>query len=265
MKHLKFNNAILVFWYTVLFFYIIIIFPKTKIWVQKTNIQIKAYNTEQFAIIDTLYLRLGFTVLIEWGHSIYLTNDGKVKDTTAADTLSSNFLNGVYKNQEQVYKAINDKKIALQGNYDATYGKVTNFSWSFEQDGTYNITLKIVSLGDVIESLKINTIAKGKGGTTPTETEKAEDTVIDLANYAILCACLIEEIKPLPFDYYYTLSCKAQDDLKNLSYHCVFQAMFWKNNDHEVDLSNLEKARAIEANSLNCTCCGFPVCSSVSA
>ena len=73
-------------------------------------------------------------------------------------------------------------------------------------------------------------------------SEKAEDTVIDLANYAILCACLIEEIKPLPFDYYYSLSCKAQDDLKNLSHYCVFQAMLWKNHDLEKDLSNLEKA-----------------------
>ena len=54
--------------------------------IRETNIQIKAYNTEQFAIIDTLYLRLGFTVLVEWGHSVYLTNDGTVKDMTSADT-----------------------------------------------------------------------------------------------------------------------------------------------------------------------------------
>ena len=41
--------------------------------------------------------------------------------------------------------AINANKLALYGNYDATYGKITNFSWSFEQDGTYNITLKILT------------------------------------------------------------------------------------------------------------------------
>ncbi len=143
--------------------------------IRETNIQIKAYNTEQFAIIDALYLRLGYTVLIEWGHSVYITNDGVVKDMTAANTLSANFVNGTYKNQEQVYKAINDQKIALQGNYDATYGKITNFSWSFEQDGTYNISLKILSLGDIIESLKINTIATGEGTVLSNEEKEEEE------------------------------------------------------------------------------------------
>lgn len=73
-------------------------------------------------------------------------------------------------------------------------------------------------------------------------SEKAEDTVIDLANYAILMACLIEEIKNPHSDFYWDLSDKAQDDLLNLSYYCVFQTMLWKDNDPENDLSNLEKA-----------------------
>lgn len=145
---------------------------------RETNITIKAYNTEQFAIIDTLYLRLGFTVLIEWGHSVYIDNAGVVKDMTAANTLSANFLNGVYKNQNDVYKAINDNKKTLQGNYDAMYGKVTNFSWNFEQDGTYNITLKIISVGDVIESLRINTIATGES--IPVTKEEKTDAEEDL-------------------------------------------------------------------------------------
>ncbi len=73
-------------------------------------------------------------------------------------------------------------------------------------------------------------------------SEKAEDTVIDLANYAILMSCLIEEIKPPHSDYYLNLSEKAQESLVNLSYYCVFQAMLWKNNDIENGLVFLEKA-----------------------
>ncbi len=73
-------------------------------------------------------------------------------------------------------------------------------------------------------------------------SEKAEDTVIDLANYAILMSCLIEEIKTPHSQYYRDLSEQAQLRLQNLSYHCVFQAMLWKYTDEEVDLSNLEKA-----------------------
>ena len=73
-------------------------------------------------------------------------------------------------------------------------------------------------------------------------SEKAEDTVIDLANYAILMSCLIEEIKPSNSQYYWDLSEQVQLRLQNLSYHCVFQAMLWKGNDPENNLSNLEKA-----------------------
>ena len=73
-------------------------------------------------------------------------------------------------------------------------------------------------------------------------SEKAEDTVIDLANYAILMSCLIQEIKKPYSDYYYKLSDQAQENLVSLSYYCVFQAMLWKNNDSENELVFLEKA-----------------------
>lgn len=73
-------------------------------------------------------------------------------------------------------------------------------------------------------------------------SEKAEDTVIDLANYAILMSCLIEEAKKPHSNFYWELSGKAQENLLKLSYYCVFQAMLWKDNDPENDLSNLSKA-----------------------
>jgi len=73
-------------------------------------------------------------------------------------------------------------------------------------------------------------------------SEKAEDTVVDLANYAILMSCLIEEIKQPHSQYYLDLSEQAQKRLQDLSYFCVYQAMLWKNNNPEKDLSNLEKA-----------------------
>jgi len=79
--------------------------------------------------------------------------------------------------KEEIWKNI-FTKASTDGNYDAIYGKVSNFSWSFEQDGTYNISLSIISLGDVIESLKINTIAIGD---IPVQTaEQTQETEEDL-------------------------------------------------------------------------------------
>ena len=137
--------------------------------IRETTVNIKAYDTGQFNIIDLLYLRLGYTVLLEWGHTIYVDNNLNVKEITEADTLTSAFLNGTYdKNHEKLFQDITNNKIKLQGNYDALYGKITNFDWTFEVDGSYNITLKILSLGDIVESLKVNRLAKGP------KTEKAK-------------------------------------------------------------------------------------------
>jgi hypothetical protein len=73
-------------------------------------------------------------------------------------------------------------------------------------------------------------------------SEKAEDTVLDLANYAILMSCLIEEIKTPHSDFYWNLSERAQENLKSLTYYCVLQASLWKSNDNQNGLIFLEKA-----------------------
>lgn len=142
--------------------------------IRETTINIKAYNTTQFNIIDLLYLRLGYTVLLEWGHTIYVDNDLKEEQINENNTLTSKFINGDYKNPNELLKAISDNKIKLCGNYDATYGKVSNFSWNFETDGSYTINITVLSLGDVIESLKINTLAKS--GKNQSESKKKEET-----------------------------------------------------------------------------------------
>jgi hypothetical protein len=71
-------------------------------------------------------------------------------------------------------------------------------------------------------------------------SEKAEDTVIDLANYAILMCCLIQEIKPPHSDFYWNLSDKAQENHISLSNYCVFRAMLWKNKDEKNGLVFLD-------------------------
>ena len=74
-------------------------------------------------------------------------------------------------------------------------------------------------------------------------SEKAEDTVVDLANYAILMSCLLEELKSVNLSRYYNdITEQAQLRLEDLSYYCVFQAMLWKNNDTVNGLVFLEKA-----------------------
>jgi hypothetical protein len=51
---------------------------------------------------------------------------------------------------------INFYRKKYAGNYDGLLGKVSNFSWAFMEDGSYDIEITIISLGDVVESLKLN-------------------------------------------------------------------------------------------------------------
>ena len=73
--------------------------------------------------------------------------------------------------------AIQSRRLASCGNYDAIFAKVVNFSWSFKDNGTYDITINLISLGDIIESLKANTLLGLQTLYTPSELQQqAEDS-----------------------------------------------------------------------------------------
>ena len=163
---------------------------------KKATIKIKAYSREQFEIIDALYLRLGYTMMLEWGNSLYIDNEGKHKSMgyTLIDSPNGWFSKGFSSGENgSVGDKIESYRSGKDGNYDGLFSKVVNFDWSFESDGSYNITLHLISLGDVIESLKINTtppagvveLIKGAGnlGTaTETSTEEGDLTTDGKSN-----------------------------------------------------------------------------------
>ena len=44
----------------------------------KAVINIKAFSKNQLQMIDVLFMRPGYTLLLEWGWSTYLNNEGKL-------------------------------------------------------------------------------------------------------------------------------------------------------------------------------------------
>ena len=142
--------------------------------VRESTIQIKAYNRTQFDLLDVLYLRLGYSVLIEFGNSLYFDNNNVFQTFSNSNTLTSTFLDGTYTGkQDQLLTAIEAKRKLTGGNYDAIFGRISNFSWSFLPDGSYDISVTIISYGDVIESLKQNTMSEDTSA-TPQTTEQKE-------------------------------------------------------------------------------------------
>lgn len=134
---------------------------------RKAKLNVKAFNREQFAILDTLYMRPGYTLLIEWGHSTYFTGTPETPTYTNAEFDTPPFTNlinqeldrsgdGENFDQDAILAQINQHRIDTGGNYDGFYGKITNFDWKFNNDGTYDIVISAISTGDVIDSLTIN-------------------------------------------------------------------------------------------------------------
>lgn len=141
-----------------------------------STVQIKAWNKSQFEIIDILYLRLGFYVLLEWGHTVYVDNS-KNLITDVISLENEFFVDEV--DVDYLQKAIIERRYASCGNYDAILGRVVNFSWTFNKDGSYDITVIIRSLGDVIESLKANVLTTSPEQVNNDDTNKIPAAVID--------------------------------------------------------------------------------------
>ena len=151
--------------------------------IKTATVKVQANNRQQFDIIDLLYMRLGYSVLLEWGQSSYFNDKGTYIEDNPF-TLVGPWFRGNYpdpnKKDEKIpltYNSIlpliNDYRLASFGNYDAIFAKVVNFTWTFTNEGKYDITIKLISLGDVIESLKANTLLGGvQTQTTEIQTQR---------------------------------------------------------------------------------------------
>jgi hypothetical protein len=129
--------------------------------IKEATIEIIANSRKQLEILDILYLRLGYTVLLEWGNSHYIDNNKEYQEmgATQIDNFFSDGKKISDKNHRDFLSSTETLRKEYSGNYDGFVAKVVNFNWTFQPDGTYKITLKLISLGDVVESFKLNVIS----------------------------------------------------------------------------------------------------------
>ena len=122
---------------------------------RRTTIEFQVNSLDQLEIVDKLYFRPGMSILVEWGHTVYVNNQGKVIKNP--QTISNFFgpTKGTFKTIEEVNKAIDDKRIESDFNYDGTYGQISNFNWQYNQDGTYTCSVDLQGHGSLIESIKM--------------------------------------------------------------------------------------------------------------
>ena len=146
------------------------------------EVEFIAYDLDQLDILSRLYMSLGVHVFIEWGHKPYIKNN--VVDTST-DTNPINFFD-FPKNSDGAIKLIqkvNSKKKTLEGNYGALVGRVYNFDYNANPDGSYTCKIKVMGAGAMADSLRIS---KKRGpNNDPTPDESSEKDSSDLANALI--------------------------------------------------------------------------------
>jgi hypothetical protein len=131
--------------------------------IRSATVEIKCYNKFQFELLELLYLRLGYSMLLEWGWDKYISGEDNSLQTVG-NTLCENvwFQDFPSNNFRNVINTIEKYRRRYEGNYDGFLGKVVNFDWNFGANGTFDITLNLITIGDVVESLKVNLPQKMK-------------------------------------------------------------------------------------------------------
>ena len=120
---------------------------------RQATINFKVWNMNQLNIIEALYFRLGYSMLLEWGHTQYYENKNATFISNGIYGIDNPF-SGLRK--EEIQQAIAKKAKQTSGNYDGMLGIVSNFTWSFNQEGGYDCTVRLVGLGAVMDSMRIN-------------------------------------------------------------------------------------------------------------
>ena len=146
--------------------------------IREATIKIKCWSRKQFEIIDKIYLRLGYNMLLEWGWSHWLTSatEWKTHGKTLIDGRWWDVSQDSKRSVRYWLNAIEEFRQNYKGNYDGFYGKVVNFNWSIETDGSYSITLKLITHGDIVESLTFPTSFTPKASRTE---QKVKDYILE--------------------------------------------------------------------------------------
>ena len=126
---------------------------------REAQINFKCHTRRQLEILELLYMRPGFPILLEWGWSPYTTiekdKSGKVisaKQESYFPYMAEWFERG--QDIDVINSLIVKNKKNSGGNYDGFVGFCKNFSFKSRSDGGYDCTTELIAMGEVLEGIK---------------------------------------------------------------------------------------------------------------
>ena len=135
----------------------------------ETTVNFHAWDTHQLNELEILFMRPGYSVLLEWGWSQYINYNDQLtgsKDTLTQNQIEPTVFNGQTINPfndtltpENVSKELERLRQKHRYNYDGMLGYIKNFNWKLRRDGGYDCSTTLISMGEVINTIKMNTSA----------------------------------------------------------------------------------------------------------
>ena len=134
--------------------------------IREAQVNFTCHNRRQLEILELLYMRPGFPILLEWGWTPFINNAGELiknfpyyrnwfSENTDINTINNDILT---------------QKINHSGNYDGFVGFIKNFEISARADGGYDCTTHLTAMGEILEGIK----GKRTGKTYEQEQETVE-------------------------------------------------------------------------------------------
>jgi len=119
---------------------------------REAEVNVTVWTLEDLEMMQALYLRPGFSILLEWGHSLQL--DSKSGEVVKDIQFYRKFLRNKIP-KKTIQNDLKELSFDSSYNYDSMTGFVSNFNWSFREDGGYDCMIKIISKGTVLESIAV--------------------------------------------------------------------------------------------------------------
>lgn len=139
-------------------------------------VNFSCHNRRQLEVLETLYMRPGYPILLEWGWNPYISNDKTIEENDI--TIIDEF----FKSESDLNSlniSIRQKKLNSGGNYDGFIGYCKNFSFVSREDGGYDCTTEIIAQGEILESLKVKKVSKYTGRNINNDIElESQDSVL---------------------------------------------------------------------------------------
>jgi hypothetical protein len=139
----------------------------------EATVRFYAWDVKQLEDLSILYMRPGYKVLLEWGWSMYLNTS--IKDDNYTTKTDYKTLNTEYRdftinntpfntincfdtnlNQDIIYEQLSVLRHRYSANYDGVLGYIKNFNYTLQENGSYECNTVLISMGDTIDTIRIN-------------------------------------------------------------------------------------------------------------